>query len=368
MEFLKDLLLLNPFSFDHVKRKNIFFNSVLDCFDYHYNNSREFKKWCVNNKIYGSSDIKILEDLPYFPSNIFKYVDLKTSQNSYKTINSSGTTNQLKSKIMIDKKNSKLQTLVLSKILSEILGSKRKPFLIIDLNPTKHENSKKLSARYAGLSGYLIAASSREFMLTENMDQISLNLPKFYKILKEFIKKKQPVIIIGYTYLIYEKLISFFQTKKEKIKLPDGSALIHFGGWKKIKEKKIMKKDLNKLIYETLNIQIDKIIDIYGFTEQLGTVYPSFGNNGCRVPSFSELIVRDTKTLKPVKDGEIGFLQFISPIQTSYPGLSIINDDLGRVVLRSNEVVEFEVIGRPESAVPRGCGDTLPEKFLFGKN
>ena len=100
----------------------------------------------------------------------------------------------------------------------------------------------------------------------------------------------------------------------------------------------------------------------------MGTVYPSFGNNGCRVPSFSELIVRDTKTLKPVKDGEIGFLQFISPIQTSYPGLSIINDDLGRVVLRSNQVVEFEIIGRPESAVPRGCGDTLPEKFLVGKN
>ena len=250
MEFLDNLLSLNAFSFDHVKRKNIFFKSVIGCFDYHYNNSREFKKWCTINKIYGSSDIKTLEDLPYFPSNIFKHVDLKTSKNSYKTINSSGTTTQLKSKIMLDKKNSKRQTLVLSKILSEVLGSKRKPFLVIDLNPTKHENSKKLSARYAGLSGYLIAASSKEFMLIDDKDQISLDLSKFYKILKEFIKMKQPIIIIGYTYLIYEKLISFFQAKKEKIKLPDGSVLMHFGGWKKIKEKKIKKKDLNKLIYE----------------------------------------------------------------------------------------------------------------------
>ena len=85
-------------------------------------------------------------------------------------------------------------------ILSEILGSKRKPFLVIDLNPTKHENSKELSARYAGLSGYLIAASSREFMLIEDKNQIYLDLSKFYKTLNEFIQKKQPVVIIGYTY------------------------------------------------------------------------------------------------------------------------------------------------------------------------
>ena len=77
-----------------------------------------------------SSDIKTLEDLPFFPSNIFKYINLKSSQDSFKTINSSGTSAQLKSKVMLDKENSKHQTLVLSKILSGILGVKRKPFVV----------------------------------------------------------------------------------------------------------------------------------------------------------------------------------------------------------------------------------------------
>ena len=368
MRFLEDLLALDPFNFDHIKRKEIFFKSVLGCFEYHYNNSAEFKKWSKNSRIMNSSDIKTLEDLPFFPSNIFKYINLKSSQDSFKTINSSGTSAQLKSKVMLDKENSKHQTLVLSKILSGILGVKRKPFVVIDLIPSKNNSSDELSARYAGLSGYLIAASKKEFVLKEEDNQVSLDYLKFNEFLDEYEKKREPIVIIGYTFLIYEKLISYLSSQNKKIRLPENSILIHFGGWKKVKEKKINKKQLNELIHNTLNIKLENIIDIYGFTEQLGTVYPSFGNYGCRVPSFSELIVRDTKTLKPVKDGEIGFLQFISPIQTSYPGLSIINDDLGRIVLRNRGLVEFEVTGRPENSVPRGCGDTLPEKFLFGKN
>ena len=114
-----------------------------------------------------------------------------------------------------------------------------------------------------------------------------------------------------------------------------------------------------------MGINEKNIIDIYGFTEQLGTVYPSNGMGGCKVPAYSELIVRDTQTLRPVSDGELGFLQFISPIAYSYPGLSILNDDLGKIVSREDNIIEFEVHGRPENSEPRGCGDTLPENFLI---
>mgnify|MGYP001288570850 CR=1 FL=1 len=30
-----------------------------------------------------------------------------------------------------------------------------------------------------------------------------------------------------------------------------------------------------------------------------------------------------------------------------------------------NSVIEFEITGRPDTAEPRGCGDTLPDKFYI---
>ena len=50
----------------------------------------------------------------------------------------------------------------------------------------------------------------------------------------------------------------------------------------------------------------------------------------------------------------------------SYPGVSILLDDTGRIVSRDREVdgrygTRFEVLGRAKGAQIRGCGDTLPE-------
>ena len=49
------------------------------------------------------------------------------------------------------------------------------------------------------------------------------------------------------------------------------------------------------------------------------------------MPAYSEIIVRDTNSLEVLPNGKIGFLQFISPLPTSYPGISILNDDLGKI-------------------------------------
>ena len=88
------------------------------------------------------------------------------------------------------------------------------------------------------------------------------------------------------------------------------------------------------------------------------------------VSDYSHLIVRDPITLHPVKDGEIGFLQFMSILPTSYPGFSILNDDLGSITERKissdgREIVKFNVLSRLEKAESRGCGDTLPDNFYI---
>lgn len=365
MEFLKKLIELEPFLYDKKNRDEIFFHAVIENFNYQLQNVPEFKRWAELNNIFDSGSIKSLEDLPFLPSSIFKYAVLSSSMSDSKTIKSSGTTSQAKSTIILDKENAKRQTIVLAKILSSILGKKRKSFLIVDIDPKNDYKDNELSARYAGMSGYLIAASKRQYILNSIENKLDLDFETFEDIIKTNELNDEPIVFIGYTYMVFEKLLAVLKKNNHKIKCPDNTIFIHFGGWKKLKDKQVTKKELNNLMSSHLNIKESNIIDIYGFTEQLGTVYPSIGSNGCIVPAYSEVLVRDPQSLKPVQDGDEGFLQFISPIPTSYPGLSILNDDLGRIISRSKKGIQFEVIGRPSDAEPRGCGDTLPENFLI---
>jgi len=106
--------------------------------------------------------------------------------------------------------------------------------------------------------------------------------------------------------------------------------------------------------------------DIYGFTEQLGVIYPDDEAGIKQVPVYSEVLVRDPRTLECVPDGEIGLLEFVSPIPHGYPGVAILLDDLGRIVSRK-EGIGFEVIGRAPKSETRGCGDTLPSNIYSSK-
>lgn len=73
-------------------------------------------------------------------------------------------------------------------------------------------------------------------------------------------------------------------------------------------------------------------------------------------------------SLKPLAPGQEGLLQFISPIQTSYPGHSVLTEDVGFIAGVDDcpcgrKGTVFKVIGRAQQAEIRGCGDIMAEKF-----
>jgi hypothetical protein len=78
--------------------------------------------------------------------------------------------------------------------------------------------------------------------------------------------------------------------------------------------------------------------------------------------------VRDPLSLKPLPHGEHGLLQFITPIQTSYPGHSVLTEDVGYVHSVDNCVcgrkgTVFKMVGRTADAEIRGCGDIMGDSF-----
>jgi|TARA_B110000438_G_C15795584_1_gene642702 hypothetical protein len=367
---ISDLLSHEPFEIDlNLKKKKLIHIAKLQI-EHHLKNCKNYKLWYKNNSFISLEKIKNYKDIPFLPSSIFKYLKLESVKTKVKQVNSSGTSSQLKSNIAIDKKTSINQRKALSKILSGIMGKTRKPFYVIDAQPGSQLSSDgSMSARNAGMQGYFIAAKSIKYLLKKNeIGNLIIDLDIFNNFLEE--SKKNPVVIIGYTFMLWEYFLNNSSINFNNLEIHKDSKILHHGGWKKLSNLNVKKDTFVKSLTRKTNLNPNYILDIYGFTEQLGTVYPSYGYDGCNVSSYSHIIVRDINTLKEVTDGQSGFLQFISPLPLSYPGFCLMNDDLGHISKRiidknENENIQFKVHSRLNKAVSRGCGDTLPENYYI---
>jgi hypothetical protein len=365
LKFLIDgLLKQDPYLIKKSNKKKILLKIFKSQIKYHKKKCSTYNLWYKKNNFLDTSKIKKVSDIPFLPSSIFKNHDLKSISSKYKIIQSSGSSGN-KSNIYIDKTTSMLQRQALTKILTKVIGKKRKKFFIVDLPILNSVNKIKLTARNAGMAGYLMAAKDTIYLLKLNKNnEIILDL-KALDILQN-LASKENFIIIGYTYMIWKHICNNKKFKNLNLKFKKDTKLIHFGGWKKI-ETFINKDNFYKALQGKLNININSILDIYGFSEQLGSIYYSKGNSGNIVNGYSEVLVRDFDSLKIVKDGKVGFLQFLSALPISYPGFSILNDDIGYISKRriksGFEHVEFKTLNRLDRLEPRGCGDTLPKNF-----
>ena len=81
-------------------------------------------------------------------------------------------------------------------------------------------------------------------------------------------------------------------------------------------------------------------------------------------PIGSDFLIRSTKDLKKVEETEVGLIQLFSNIQTSYPGHSLLSEDLG-FFLNSDSCActssskILRILGRAERAEIRGCSDAI---------
>jgi hypothetical protein len=81
---------------------------------------------------------------------------------------------------------------------------------------------------------------------------------------------------------------------------------------------------------------------------------------------YSDVIVRDTHTLEPLPPGQPGLVQVVSALPTSYPGHSLLTEDLGVVEGCDDPATGmggrfFRLLGRLPRAELRGCSDTFQQ-------
>lgn len=298
--------------------------------------------------------------LPWVPVGLFKRRVLKSVPDSevFKRITSSGTTGQTPSQVMVDRTTAKRQTKALTSIMTSLLGQERRPMLVIDTDAILNDRTGR-TARAAGVVGLMTLGRDHTFALDGDMKPVVERVRQFAD---EHAGK--PLLIFGFTFMVWKFLVQ--ELGDEGIDL-SGATLVHSGGWKQMETEKVDNQTFKDTLRDRFGI--DHVINFYGMAEQVGSVYVE-GDDGLLHPSaFADVIVRDPDTWEEVPTGREGVIQVLSSVPTSYPGHSILTEDVGVV-----EAVDapddrlggkaFRVVGRLPKSELRGCSDT----FAAGRN
>jgi hypothetical protein len=293
--------------------------------------------------------------VPFVPVRFFKEFELLSVPEAQivKKMTSSGTSGQ-PSRIFLDKVTALGQTRALSSIMAGYIGSKRLPMLVID-TPEVVSNRNVFSARAAGVTGFSIFARDRVFALDANLE---LDVD----IVQDFLAKHagQDFMIFGFTHLIYSQLVIGLQNLGSIVDLSNG-ILVHGGGWKKLEALRISEADFKAELRKLTGLR--RVHNYYGMVEQTGSIFVECEHGNMHASDYSEVIVRDPVTFSVLPKNEAGVLQLMSTLPLSYPGHSLLTEDVGEVIsddvcLCGRNGKSIKIHGRLERAEVRGCSDS----------
>ncbi|WP_304343820.1 hypothetical protein [Chryseobacterium koreense] len=355
---INEFLLKPQFSLDRSSKERELLPILNYLHHHHMQQSTEYRE--IVGQVFRNQRIDKIEDFPFLPVNVFKNNTLKSigDEDVFKVLTSSGTTGSVPSKIYLDKETAKLQTSTLNKIMSSIIGKERLPMLIVDSKEIL-KNRQSFSARGAGILGYSIFGKEHTYVLDEeyNID---------YDTLDAFLERNngKPIFIFGFTFMIWEYFVQKI-SEKRNIDLSNG-ILVHGGGWKKLLEQSVSNETFKNILFE--KFQLKRVYNFYGMVEQVGSVFMENSQGYLHCPNFSDIIIRNPVDFSVQPVGQAGLIQVISILPKSYPGFSLLTEDIG--VLMGEDDTEngwkgkyFKILGRAKKADLRGCSDTFADKM-----
>ena len=346
---------ISTFNLSRLEKELFVLENANNLTKFHLENCKEYSSLMSKFGSVGDMALRV-EDIPFLPVRLFKHMDLLSvpKSNVIKTMTSSGTSGHDVSRIYLDKETSALQVKVLSRIISDFIGPKRLPMLIID-SKSIVSNRKNFSARTAGVLGFSMFGRDVEFALNDDM---SFNFEKVRSFITKY--KDEDILIFGFTFIVWKHFVEELEKLDEKLNISNG-ILIHGGGWKQMESKSVSNEEYKKRIFNIANIK--KVHNYYGMVEQTGSIFMECEYGFFHASTFSEILIRDHANYQSKDIGERGLIQLISVIPRSYPGHSLLSEDIGEVYGIDNckcgrKGSYFKVYGRMKNAELRGCSDT----------
>lgn len=326
------------------EKKEFFLNEFNKQLIHHQRKSKEFSK--IYKALFNSSSkYKNINNLPFIHIGLFKNYELISTKktNIKKIMTSSGTTSSKKSKIFLDKENALIQTKILLDIGKYFIPFRKGNMLVLDSRSNTSDKTN-FNARAAGIFGFSAFATNTYFCLDNN---------KFNSFLSNSTEKD---FFFGFTDTVW-KLLHSKNIKHQKFF--SNKILLHGGGWKKLQYLQISKDIFNSYLYKKYKFK--KIINYYGMIEQTGSIFFECKYGFFHTSKYNDIIIRG-KNLEVLKNNYKGLVQLISLLPKSYPGNSILTEDLGIIHGEDNCKCGnfgkyFTIEGRIQNSDVRGCSN-----------
>ena len=351
-----DLVALDEYSLRHEDKEAILTERLRELTLLHRDRCEPYRR-ILSGLGHDAEHITSTARAPMLPVGLFKSHQLRSiaADDVSKVVTSSGTTGEAVSHVYLDAAAARLQTRCLAGIMTHWLGPARLPMVIFDARSTVR-NRHTRSARAAGIVGMSTFGRDHLYALDDDM---RLDRVRLVSWLHEH--EGSPILVFGFTFMVWEYLLG--AVAPGEINLQDAT-LIHSGGWKKLADRAVTNREFKTELQRVTGLR--RVHNFYGMAEQIGTVLVECEHGYLHTPNAAELIVRDPATWEVAADGEVGLAQTLSALPESYPGHSIITEDLARVDAvdscpcgRLGKAVS--ILGRAPEAEPRGCSDTSSE-------
>ena len=348
------LLGMPPFSVPREVKGSILLEGLNDLTSRHRERCLEYRR-ILDGLWSGRVRSDDIEDIPYLPVSIFKSQRMASVPEGdiRVTLTSSGTTGQAVSRIYVDAETSTRQQRALANSLGHVLGPRRLPMLVIDSGAV-FKDPKLMSARGAGVLGIMRYGREHAFALGPDL------MPDIAAV-RQFLAQHgdRPFLMFGFTFMVWLEFYERFKT--EGLDLSNG-ILVHSGGWKKMIDRAVTPADFRSAFARDFRLM--RIVNFYGMVEQIGTVFLEGPDGLLYPPKFADVVIRDPSTWEPCRVGETGIVQVLSLLPGSYPGHSLLTEDLGRIEAVDTGVDGWmgkgiRVLGRVPKSELRGCSDVI---------
>lgn len=371
MEFplLHELLALPLYELSQSEKEVQLFGAMREVTQFHFDHCEHYRKLCMARDV-NPNNLSRLDDFIYLPTSFFKRNLLISvpEEKVVREVRSSATTSGVSSRMGLDRQTSRRQSKCFTKTIVNRIGNERRRFVVLD-EPSTIENSEVVTARSSTIKSLLFLSNGTEAVLDQNEDgTLELHPERFCAALESVCARSKPAIVFGFTYVLYAFVVRRLKDEGKSFQLPAGSKILHIGGWKKLEEEKVTPEELVRDCADVFGVGLGDVVDLYGFTEQAGLIYPTceYGQRHC--PEWADIIVRDPITLESLPPGNEGLLEFLTPIQTSYPGHCVLTEDVGLITGVDDcpcgrKGRSFKLLGRAPDAEVRGCGDIMAAKF-----
>jgi phenylacetate-coenzyme A ligase PaaK-like adenylate-forming protein len=344
-----------------VNGEDEFLLAMKENLSWHCERSEFFRKFLNEGKVI-INDLSNIDQIPFIIATYFKWHELRSIPDNevFLHLTSSGTTGQ-KSQMYFDEWTIKSAQRMVDNIFDYYqwnTPNQKVNYLLFTYAPTE---GAKLGTAYTDnfLCKYAPANDVCYALKYLGNEGHRFEVSNVIETILKFNENGLPLRIFGFPAFFYFTLLKMKELKIPPIKLHADSLVFLGGGWKGHQDKMIHKNELYQLANELLGIPLERLRDGFGSVEHC-VPYIECARHQFHIPVWSRVLIRDVKTLEVLPEGEVGYLQFISPYITSAPASSVLMTDLARVYKNKKcscglNAPYFEIVGRAGVSQNKSC-------------